>query len=74
MIEEKIDDLLDDVRRDPIGALQNFGIDDYDNFINERDFIEAVVEADGIGIINSYDGSYDTYYVNGEEYYVMRIE
>ena len=46
----------------------------YDNFINERDFIEAVVEADGIGIINSYDGSYDTYYVNGEEYYVMRIE
>jgi len=74
MIEEKIDDLLGDVRRDPLGALQNFGIEDYYNYINERDFIEAVVEADGIGIINSYDGSYDTYYVNGEEYYVMRIE
>jgi len=55
-------------------ALEDFGIDDYDRFINERDFIEAVVEADGVGIINSYDGSYDTFYVNGQEYYVMRLE
>jgi predicted nuclease with TOPRIM domain len=53
MIEQKVDDLLGDVRRDPLGALQNFGIEDYDNYINERDFIEAVVEADGVGIINS---------------------
>jgi len=74
MIEQKVDDLLDDVRRDPLGSLRNFGIEDYDNYINERDFIEAVVEADGVGIINSYDGSYDTFYVNGQEYYVMRLE
>lgn len=74
MIEQKIDDLLDDVRRNPLDALKNFGIEDYDNYINENDFIQAVVDADGISIINGYDGSYDTYYVNGEEYYVMRME
>lgn len=74
MIEEKIDDLVDDARRDPLSALQNFGIDDYDQFVNEDEFIRDVVDTDGIGIINSYDGSYDTYYVNGEEYYVMRID
>jgi DNA repair exonuclease SbcCD ATPase subunit len=74
MIEAKIEDLLEDVRRDPLRALEDFGIDDYDRFINERDFIQAVIDEDGIGIINSYDGSYDTFYVNGQEYYVMKIE
>ena len=73
MIEEKIEDLLEDVRRDPIRALNDFGIDNYDNFINENDFIDGVVDADGIGIINGHDGSYDTVYVNGEEFYVMQI-
>jgi len=74
MIEEKIDDLVDDARRDPLSVLRDFGIDDYDQFVNEDEFIRDVVDTDGIGIINSYDGSYDTYRVNGEEYYVMRIE
>ena len=74
MIEEKLDDLLYSVKRDPVGSLKDIGIDNYDNFINQREFIDGVVEADGIGIINHYDGSYDAVYVNGEEFYVMRID
>lgn len=74
MIEAKVEELLQEVRNDPMRALENFGIDDYDRFIDERGFIEAVVDEDGIGVINSYDGSYDAVYVNGQEYYVMKIE
>jgi hypothetical protein len=74
MIEEKLDDMLDSVRRDPVAYLKDLGIDDLSNFINRNDFIDGVVEADGIEIINSYDGSYETVYVNGEQFYVMRIE
>jgi len=74
MIEEKLDDMLDSVRRDPVAYLKDSGIDDLSSFINRNDFIDGVVEADGIEIINSYDGSYETVYVNGEQFYVMRID
>jgi hypothetical protein len=74
MIEEKLDDMLDSVRRDPVANLKDLGIDDLSSFINRNDFIDGVVEADGIEIINSYDGSYETVYVNGEQFYVMRID
>lgn len=74
MIEDKLDDMLNSVRRDPVGSLRDLGIDDISNFINQKDFIDGVVEADGIGIINSYDGNYDSVYVNGEQFYVMRLD
>jgi len=74
MIDNKLDDMLQSVRRDPLNSLKEIGIDDFDNFINERDFIDGVIDADGIEIINGYDSSYDTVYVNGEQFYVMRIE
>jgi len=74
MIDNKLDDMLQSVRRDPLNSLKEIGIDDFDNFINESDFIDGVIDADGIEIINGYDSSYDTVYVNGEQFYVMRIE
>jgi hypothetical protein len=74
MIEEKLDDMLDSVRRDPVAYLKDSGIDDLSSFINRNDFIDGVVEADGIEIINSYDNSYETVYINGEQFYVMRID
>jgi len=33
---------------------------------------QAWVDADGLGIMSGYDGSYQTTYVNDETYVVMR--
>jgi hypothetical protein len=32
-----------------------------------------MVNQDGVGIINGYDGDYTSVTVKGDEYYVMRI-
>lgn len=74
MIENKLEDLLVSVKRDPVGSLRDIGVDDISYYINEKDFIDGVIEADGYGIINHYDSSYDSVYVNNELFYVMRIE
>jgi len=74
MIDSKLEDMLDSVRRNPVENLKDLGIDDLTNFINERDFIDGVVESDGVGIVSTYDGSYDVVYVNNEEFYVMRLD
>ena len=74
MVDDKIEELLNDVRRDPLSSLKDYGIDDYENFIDEDEFIKSVIDADGIGIMNGYDSSYDVVMVNNEEFYVMRLE
>ena len=42
------------------------------NFIDEDEFAKSLVESDGWGIMNGYDGTYETVYVNDETYVVMR--
>ena len=74
MIEDKLEEMLNDVRRDPVGSLKDIGIDNFENFINEKEFIESVLDVDGVGIINSYDGDYHSIYLNGEEFYIMRLD
>ena len=58
---------------DPIDFIRNFGLD-VKNFVNEKDLAQALVDADGWGIMNGYDGNYDSMSVNNETYYVMRVE
>jgi len=73
LIEEKLEELLDNVRDSPISYIKDFGME-VTEFINRNDFIEGLINSDGYGIVNSYDGNYDTQEVNGEIFYVMRIE
>ena len=45
------------------------------NFVDETELAKGLVADDGWGIMNGYDGSYDS--VRGEDgvlYYVMRLE
>lgn len=73
-IEEQIELLVRDVRRDPEDFITEYGLN-WSDFINRRDFIEGVIDADGYGqTINSYDGSADEVYVNDKLFYVMRID
>lgn len=74
LLEEKLDDLVDDVRRDPEAFLNEHGLE-YENFIDRDRFIEAVIDEDGYGhTINSYDGNADEVKIQDQWYYVMRID
>jgi len=71
MIDRKVDDLLDDVKYDYRAKLDEFGMDISD-YVDKDALAQAYVDSDGIGIMSSYDGSYETTYVNDETYVVMR--
>lgn len=74
LIEEKVDELADDVKRDPESFLNEHGID-WEQFINRRDFIQGVIDADGFGhTLNGYDGNADEIKVQDQWFYVMRID
>ena len=74
LMEEKIEDLVNYVRRDPESYLSDMGLD-YSDFVDEDEFIDAVIDADGYGhTLNHYDGNEDEVEIEGETYYVMRID
>jgi len=72
MIEEKVEDLINSVKEDPKAYLDELGLD-YKEYVDMESLAQGVVDADGWGIMNSYDGQYDSVSVNGEWIYVMRI-
>jgi len=73
MIEEKAQEMADDAAYDPMNFIREFGLE-MDNFINKRDFIEGVIDADGYGhTLSSYDGNADEVTVEGTTYWVIRI-
>ncbi len=64
----------DEVKDDPVGFLRDFGMEEsIKDFINEDDFIEAVIEADGRGhTLSSYDGNENEISFDDEWYYIYR--
>jgi hypothetical protein len=74
IIEKEIQSRVDDAMYDPQTWMRDYGMNIKD-FIDEDGFIQAVVDADGIGeTLNRYDGSADLITVNNETFYVMRID
>jgi len=71
MIENKVEELVRDVRRDPLDYLKNYGLD-FKEYVDEDALAQGLVDSDGWGIMNSYDGNYDSEEVNGVTYYIMR--
>ena len=72
MIENKVAELVRDVRRDPLDYIKNYGLNIKD-YVDEDALAQGLVDSDGYGIMNGYDGQYDTEEVNGVTYYIMRI-
>jgi vacuolar-type H+-ATPase subunit I/STV1 len=71
MIENKVNELVRDVRRDPLDYLKNYGLD-IKEYIDEDALAQGLVDSDGWGVMNGYDGQYDSEEVNGVTYYIMR--
>ena len=63
-----------EVKDDPVGFLRDFGMEEsIKDFIDEDDFIEAVIEADGRGhTLSSYDGNENEVSFEDEWYYIYR--
>lgn len=74
LIQEKVDELVDDARRDPEDFINQFGLE-AENFINKDSFIDDVIDTDGYGhTLNGYDGNIDEISINDTWYHVMRID
>jgi SMC interacting uncharacterized protein involved in chromosome segregation len=72
MIEDKVAELVRDVKRDPMGYLNDLGME-VKNYVDEDALAQGLVDSDGYSIMNSYDGNYDSINISGETYYIMRI-
>jgi hypothetical protein len=74
LIDDKVQDLISDVRRDPEWFMNEYGLE-WSEYIDKDEFIQAVIDTDGYGHnLNSYDGSADEITVQDQLFYVMRID
>lgn len=74
LLEEIIESRVREVRNDVEGFMNEWGLE-MNEYIDKDAFIRAVVDEDGYGTtLNGYDGSADEINVEGETYYVMRID
>ena len=66
-----VDDNVDNI----FSLLKDRGYDNHSllDFVDIEAAIDYVIRSDGYGqVLNGYDGTEDSYTINGEEYYVMR--
>ena len=74
LVSQVIDDNVYGVKKDPMQFIDDFGLD-ISNFINKRKFIEEIINIDGYGhTLNRYDGTADEVFVDGDLFFVMRID
>ena len=74
-ISSMAESYADDQRDNILDLLKDWGYDDkwiINNFVNIDGIVEDVLQADGYGILSSYDGEYDTEYFDGEDYITIR--
>ena len=45
---------------------------DVKEYIDTDDLAKGLANSEGYGMMASYDGTYDTEYVNNEPYYIIR--
>ena len=74
MIEEKVSEYLDDVRRNPQHYIHEYDLD-LENFIDRASVIEDAVDMDGVGHnISHYDGIEYEIRIDGVDYHVFRVD
>jgi len=72
MIDNKVDSMLSDVKRNLTSYMSDFGLD-VAEYIDTDALAQGLVDADGWGMMNGYDGTYDDVVINNTIYYIMRV-
>lgn len=74
LVSQVIDDNVSEVKRDPMRFIDDFGLE-ISNYINKEKFIKEIINNDGYGeILNRYDGTADEIFLDGDLFFVMRID
>jgi hypothetical protein len=77
MIDDKVEQMVEDAEYDRVSKLKEFELDIKD-FISISDLAQGYVNDDGWGIMNGYDGTYDSesiqYDSNSMTFYIMRLQ
>jgi hypothetical protein len=74
LVSQVIDDNVFEVKRDPMRFIDDFGLE-ISNYINKEKFIKEIINNDGYGeILNRYDGTADEIFLDGDLFFVMRID
>jgi hypothetical protein len=72
MIDNKVDSMLKDVENNITSYMSDFGLD-IAEYIDKDALAQGLVDEDGWGMMNGYDGTYDDVVINNTRYYVMRV-
>ena len=74
LVNQVIDDNVNQVVLDPMQFIDDFGLE-ISNFINKGKFIEEIINIDGYGnTLNRYDGTAEEMFLDGDLFFVMRID
>jgi len=74
MIDDKVEDLLNDLVSDPMETIKNHGLE-VSNFLDEDEVAKQVVRDDGYGsVLNYYDGTEDSVEFDDETYYIFELD
>jgi uncharacterized protein (UPF0335 family) len=72
MVDGVVQSYIDDALYDPSSFIKNHGLE-IRNFIDEDELAKGLVDTDGWGVMNGYDGNYDEVTIDGTDYYIMRV-
>jgi len=72
-IEERIEELVEAVEENPMRYIDDYGLE-IANFLDEEEIIRLVIREDGYNVMSSYDGEVNEEYVDGETFYIIRID
>jgi hypothetical protein len=73
MIDEKVDDMVYQVKIDPLSYLKDMGFT-IKNYVDTECILGELTSQSDYGDLTSYDGNYDTVDVDNETFYIMRTE
>jgi hypothetical protein len=66
MIEEKVSEYVKRAMKNPVNWIKSMDMEDsIKYYVNKKGVAKDIVDSDGIGVISSYDGSYDDVYITG---------
>lgn len=71
-IQDKIDSLVDEAVSDPIAYIKDRGLD-LKNFVDGDSLAKELADNEGYGVLSSYDGNYDEININGNYYFILRV-
>lgn len=71
MVDDKVEDIVNRKMRSPIDVIREEGLTLQD-WVDKDEMAKSLAEDEGYGLLNGYDGTYDSFVLGDEVYYIMR--